>query len=341
MLPSLIRPCTPPSSSSRPPSPTSVFAGVAINLFLDEERCQHGLPGAAVAYQYSPTTDIVLQIVDPSTDAEHKLFAQYVWNAGVLLAELIGGQTRLHDEAQRRQEYRRVKQHDLPSDESIRLETELWRHDWSVAGESVIEIGAGSFFFPYTPHFPERPPGTALPSIVAALAGATRVVATDYPSPTLLAITRTNLSANTPPALQPRIAVEGHEWSQLDTEFARENAHAFSRVLVADTLWLDKQHAPLRASIAHFLADGGQAWVVAGFHTGREKVTSFLRRAGDQGLAVERVWEVDVNGVLRPWREEREEGVAERKKWCMVTILKRTDIDGEGIESHESKLVDP
>ena len=82
---------------------------------------------------------------------EKKLFAHYVWNAGILLAELVGGQTRLRDEAQRRREERKAKFHDPPSspsigeaaEESVRLEAELWGHDWSVAGESTIELGAG------------------------------------------------------------------------------------------------------------------------------------------------------------------------------------------------------
>ena len=166
--------------------------------------------------------------------------------------------------------------------------------------------------------------GTALPSIVAALAGASRVVVTDYPSPTLLATARTNILANTAPVLHPRITVEGHEWSQLETPFATASAHSFSRVLVADAIWMDKQHEPLRASVAHFLADGGQAWVTAGFHTGRERVASFLRRVADQGLVLERVWEIDVNGEMRAWAELRKgEGVLESRRWCMLAVLRR------------------
>ncbi len=78
--------------------------------------------------------------------------------------------------------------------------------------------------------------------------------------------------------------------------------------------------------MCHFLkvGEGTRIYVVAGFHTGREKVAAFFDVVGEEGLEVERVGERDADGVEREWRKEREgEGVMERKKWLVVAVLRR------------------
>lgn len=77
-------------------------------------------------------------------------------------------------------------------------------------------------------------------------------------------------------------------------------------------------------------ASGGRVWVVAGFHTGREIVASFFETAVSMGLAIEQIWEMDVNAtyeegeVTRPWRPVRDgEGPENRARWCVVGILSR------------------
>ena len=119
---------------------------------------------------------------------------------------------------------------------------------------------------------------------------------------------------------------------------ASEQEHRYSRVVASDTLWLSGQHENLVKSIDRFLALHSTvgytepvAWIIAGFHTGRAKVAGFFEdvetfESGDgQGrrLAVDKRWEVDINGIVRPWNPERKEGIAERGRWCVVAVLKR------------------
>jgi hypothetical protein len=86
------------------------------------------------------------------------------------------------------------------------------------------------------------------------------------------------------------------------------------------------QHENLLKSIGWFLSREGRAWVVAGFHTGREKMRGFyeedaLRKVG---LEVEVIWERNADGAEREWVTDRGiEDVTERKRWLVVAILNR------------------
>lgn len=69
--------------------------------------------------------------------------------------------------------------------------------------------------------------------------------------------------------------------------------------------------------------------MAAGFHTGRAKVAPFWGVAREEGLLVESIEEVDVEGGRREWREERDGGredVTGRKKWLVVAKLKRVGV---------------
>jgi len=217
--------------------------------------------------------------------------------------------------------------------------------DWDVAGREVLELGAG----------------TGLAGLVAALKGATRTIITDYPATEVLDNLRQNVAAN----IQTRradasktraadargeigeVRVEGHEWGVLTDSFSIHEKEAFDRILVADCLWsmlllcskaplseskvltfdtVPHQHINLLSSIRWFLAPKGRAWVVAGFHTGREKMKGFYApealEAAD--LEIESIWEKNADGKERSWVEDRgREDITERKRWLVIGILKR------------------
>ncbi|KAG5938753.1 hypothetical protein E4U53_007942 [Claviceps sorghi] len=189
-------------------------------------------------------------------------------------------------------------------------------------GRSVLELGAG----------------TALPSIMAGLVGASRVVATDYPAPVVLHTLEQNVARNLQPDLSPRgrlatdpscVAVHGHAWGDVaSSAFCERNRHAFDRVMAADCLWMPWQHENLRRSIDHFLGDDPDArcWVLAGFHTGRHNMRGFFDEAGlaRNRLVVDAIWERDCDGRERAWSWDREEDVSVRKRWQVVCLLKRT-----------------
>lgn len=241
-----------------------------------------------------------ISLAAPDGDEDRRLFSHYLWNASLLLAELVeAGTLRLGGPA---------------------------AADFDVGGLATVELGAG----------------TALPSILAALLGARRVVVTDYPAPAVIANLRANVARNARPEMAPPgaglsgadVVVDGHSWGEFGTDLAGRDRRAFDRVLVCDCLWMPWQHENLLRSVEWFMKDGGGArcWVVAGFHTGREKMRGFFEegRLREVGLEVERIWERDCDGVEREWAWDRGfEDPVGRKRWLVCAVLKRLKA-GEG-----------
>ena len=146
-----------------------------------------------------------------------KLFAHYLWNAGVVMAEGIergSGGMGGEGEGARGGGGDRVGGgigvEEGNEEEEINgagAGEELWdRSYWDVRGQSVLELGAGRYAspsplpcdppsFPHTASHtqsstltptPSNPLGTALPSLLSALSGARTVTITDHPtSPSL------------------------------------------------------------------------------------------------------------------------------------------------------------
>lgn len=153
--------------------------------------------------------------------------------------------------------------------------------------------------------------------------------------------------------IRPRISVHPHEWGVFFKndgpqsiggtgmlEFEAEHKGTFTRIICADCLWMKDQHGALVRSLLWFLKpsshserngeDGGIAWVVAGFHSGREIVASFFDTAVSMGMVVKDIYERDVNAtvemgeVRREWKPVREgEGPENRARWCVVAVLKK------------------
>ncbi|KAH7486060.1 hypothetical protein IWW34DRAFT_712813 [Fusarium oxysporum f. sp. albedinis] len=269
-------------------------------IFPDDITNQHGDAEHNLSYA-SPhlPKPLVIDLADPVKEDDRKLFSHYLWNASLLLAEFIEADSL-----------------------SIPLEKHREAQDiisFSVKGLETLELGAG----------------TALPSIMGGLLGAKRVVVTDYPAEPVLKTLSTNVARNIQPSLSPAgaettpfsaVSVQGHSWGELEDPFSASAAHSFDRVIAADCLWMPWQHENLHRSIAHFLKQTPEArcWVVAGFHTGRTKMSGFYDAAALQkvGLEVERIWERDCNGEERVWDIEREDDITVRKRWLVVASLK-------------------
>lgn len=186
---------------------------------------------------------------------------------------------------------------------------ELGRN-WSVRDQPLLELGAG----------------TGLAGIIATLAGAGEVVISDYPAPEVLSNISSNIKKNIKVEWHTRCKVQGHEWGALDNEFSANHKGYFARILVADCLWMPWQHDNLAKSISNFLREDGRAWVVSGFHTGREKMKGFYdAKVLDQcGLEVEKIWERDAEGKEREWMVDRGvEDVTARKRWLVIAVLKK------------------
>ncbi|KAI7781216.1 nicotinamide N-methyltransferase [Diaporthe eres] len=282
------------------------FFGASLGvIFPDDVMNQHGDADHGLLYQ-SPhlPKPLHISLADPTGDDDRRLFSHYLWNASLLLAEFVESGTLGLEEG--------GEQGGVTSPLGPPLSA------FSVAGRSVLELGAG----------------TALPSLLAALLGATRVVLTDYPAPTVISNLTANAARNARSELSPSgtvapVEVEGHAWGVPDGPIAKASRRAFDRVLVCDCLWMPWQHENLLWSVDWFLADTAEArcWVVAGFHTGREKMRGFFdgERLAARGLEVESIWERDCDGQEREWVLDRGiEDPVGRKRWLVFAVLKRT-----------------
>lgn len=121
----------------------------------------------------------------------------------------------------------------------------------------------------------------------------------------------------------------------------------FDRIIIADCLWMPSQHVNLVKTVLHYLDPNSPhscALVVAGFHTGRGIVRQFIEIAtGERSedsdasfdqdeevlqvrgrLKAAEMFEIDVNGVRRPWKSIRQdENKVQAKKWCVCLVLVR------------------
>jgi len=154
MLPSLLR--TQPLDAAQPPTQEDIFSAAVGTLFSDDARVAHGSPDTLVhyarsyAFPRSPSPSspgssgaegeehraLAFGVADPGAAAERAVFAHWVWNAGALLAELVGGPAGADD----RQGWGARRFADgrawwVGVDEIRR---------WSVEGEDVLELGAGA-----------------------------------------------------------------------------------------------------------------------------------------------------------------------------------------------------
>ncbi|KAK8101228.1 Nicotinamide N-methyltransferase [Apiospora kogelbergensis] len=295
-------------------------------IFPDDVTNSHGSPDQSLLYTspYLPKP-LEVQVADPIETRDRLLFSHYLWNASLLLAELVEAGSLegvvLEPELGVFQDMVATAKDGTPGNDAVvsKRTSRVSANDFDIRGKSTLEVGAG----------------TGLPSMMAALLGATEVTAVDYPTPLVVDTLRRNIKFNTQPQFSPsgdvapRIAVDGHAWGELDTSFALENRQKFDRLFVCDCLWMPDQHANLQRSVAWFLKDGAEsrAWVIAGFHSGRDKMASFFDGEALKavGLAVEHIWERDCEGIERPWSPNRgPEDPGVRKRWLTIAILRRT-----------------
>jgi predicted nicotinamide N-methyase len=310
-------------------SAEDLFSSSLSTMFPDDAPQFHGDPGQHLLYSSPRYGDITIMV--PSypgqsedrnqedaaeteaneVDEVRKLFAHILWSAGMVVAD---GLERAHD-----------------SDAGM----------WKVKGETVLELGAGSF--PLSSHLYRQKvanqvnlTGAALPSIIAALAGASSITITDHPfSPALgpsgaISFNVAHNLSSSPETSTSTVEIVPHEWGKLSSDpWAVSRKAAYTRIIAADCYWMPSQHENLARTMKWFLAPGGIVWVVAGFHTGRESVAGFFATAVEMGLEIEEIFERDLissaegEEVRREWVEVREgEGPGNRTRWCVIALLR-------------------
>lgn len=171
------------------------------------------------------------------------------------------------------------------------LSTYLQQHaSRLVHGKTVLELGAGA----------------GLPSLVATILGARRVVVTDYPDVELIdnLVHNINTCSHLP---QPAttIAAEGYLWG-LPTEALISHlavpSQRFDTLLLADLLFNHHCHEALISTISEALAHRPDARALVFFTPYRpwllEKDMAFFDLCRENGLIVQRVTEEVVDKVM-------------------------------------------
>lgn len=111
------------------PTQEDIFSSSLSNLFTDDTQNSHGTPGQAVTYHSPCHGEIKLGIPQhPDVEEGRKLFAHYLWNAGVVAADAIE-RASCEDEV----------------DPSIQEQGQMiWdRRYWDMKEQDVLELGAG------------------------------------------------------------------------------------------------------------------------------------------------------------------------------------------------------
>ena len=97
----------------RDEDPEDIFAAAPGLIFTDDFQNLHGDKGYTIVYK-SKWGPIELKTADPQAEGERQLFSHYLWNASISLAERIS------------------------------YDGDGGNDAWSVEGERVLELGAGT-----------------------------------------------------------------------------------------------------------------------------------------------------------------------------------------------------
>ncbi|KAI9672796.1 MAG: hypothetical protein M1831_000231 [Alyxoria varia] len=104
-----------------------ILSSSLTSLYPDDTCNQWGDPDTTIIYRSGKFGDINLALPDPAGEDNRKLFAHYLWNAGVYCAEAIAGGASNGDQNGL------VGEEDIPA-----IVDSFW-----VKGEKVLELGAG------------------------------------------------------------------------------------------------------------------------------------------------------------------------------------------------------
>ena len=284
-------------------APEDVLGESLQNLY-DYTPITHSSAGATFTYNYlgrEPTDDadaseedtldtpFTITLTTPDTQpANWALHASSIWVSALYLADHV---------------------HDL------RLDRHLKRAAAEGARLRVLELGAGA----------------GLPGIlVARLFPDVDVVTSDYPDDELISTLADNVQKNEVFTHCHAIPYAwGSDPSPLFAPFAADSSTqlGFDVVLAADTLWNPDMHTKFLSSLSKTLkkTPGARVHLVAGYHTGRYIVDSFLNAVSNVQMEIEDTTERQVGGSQqRAWGVQRaeEETEEERRRWVLWVVLR-------------------
>jgi predicted nicotinamide N-methyase len=178
----------------------------------------------------------------------------------------------------------------------------------------VLELGAGA----------------GLPSImIVRTTPNAAVVVSDYPDEKLICTLSDNVRNHTSERCWTVPYAWGNDISPLliPAQQNPEGSALFDIIVAADTLWNPETHIQFINTLCMCLdrSPDARAHLVAGLHTGRYTLQSFMNAVIMHKLQVESVVEREVmDGVQRPWDVTRAESEdeRERRKWVVWMVLK-------------------
>ncbi|KAG6836768.1 hypothetical protein H0H93_003546 [Arthromyces matolae] len=147
------------------------------------------------------------------------------------------------------------------------------------------------------------------------------VVVSDYPDELLIRTLSENVARND---VSGSCRAAPYAWGSDPSHIISEN-EAFDIVLAADTLWNSSLHTVLIQSLQLTLKKSrtARAHLVAGLHTGRYTIQSFLTSVQDAGFDIERAIEKEVKGTEeRVWDVNGDNDERVRRRWVVWIVLK-------------------
>lgn len=275
----------------------------SLETLYDFAPVMHSSAGSLFTYTRPASLDsppeaahapLTISLSTPDTRAENwSLHASTIWVASLYIADHLED---LH-----------LNQHD-PSSTSTRP-------------IRVLELGAGA----------------GLPSILISKSYAhVEVTSSDYPDAELIRTLEDNVKRN---QVADRCRAVPFAWGsdpallapKHDSQFALGEdsplACGFDVIVAADTLWNSEAHHLLIDTLSRTLSrtEHARVHLVAGLHTGRYTIQTFLNSAETAGFQIQEAIEREVKGDgRRVWQVERAEGEdeRERRRWVVWIILK-------------------
>jgi nicotinamide N-methyltransferase len=145
LLPSLISLRRP---HDKPLEPEDIFGSSLGGIFTDDLQNSYGDDqDTIIVYKSEKFGDLEFRTADVKGEEQRRKFAHYLWNAGILVAELVGGRKEQHEcDMDGDSGFFGMEEKDEEEDCGkekwwvVREEEALW----SVKGEIVLELGAGA-----------------------------------------------------------------------------------------------------------------------------------------------------------------------------------------------------
>jgi len=150
------------------------------------------------------------------------------------------------------------------------------------------------------------------------------VTVSDYPDEKLIQTLSENVARN---GVSGSCRVVPYAWGSDASAFSGDKDVGFDVIVAADTLWNPESHSLFVQTLKITLKKSADARIhlVAGLHTGRYTLQSFLDAVGGTGFDTESVLEKEVNGEEeRAWSVSRaeHEDERERRRWVVWISLR-------------------